>query len=161
LFASAGPLLAHYDVDVDRAALTRRGAITLPGNVQYAWPHPSGRQLYVVWSGGADAGTHGVSAFDVEAGTGELRPRGAPVRLKYRPIHVTTDRDGAHLLVVYNLPPAVTVHHLERDGAIGAQIEQRARLDLGVYVHQVRVEPSTGTVFVVARGNYSDTATTT
>jgi 6-phosphogluconolactonase (cycloisomerase 2 family) len=154
LYASAGPSLTHYDVSVDGAALTKRSAITVPANVQYAWPHPSGRQLYVAWSGGAGrSGTHGVSAFDIDPGSGALQLRGAAVPLKARPIHLTTDRDGRHLLIAYNLPPTVTVHRLDPDGAIGGQIDQTAALDFGIYLHQVRVDPSTGTVMVVARGN--------
>jgi 6-phosphogluconolactonase len=153
LYASAGPVLTHYDVAVDQATLTARDSITVPGNVQYVWPAPSNRQLYLVWSGGARESNHGVSAFDVDKDSGALRPRGEPVALKARPIHVTTDRDGTHLLIAYNLPPAVTVHHLAPDGAIGAEIPQTAKLDFGIYLHQIRVEPSTGTVIVVARGN--------
>ena len=41
-------MLVHYDVEVgdDGATLTRHEALTLPGNIQYAWPHPSGRYFY-------------------------------------------------------------------------------------------------------------------
>ena len=53
LYASVGPELAHYQVDVASAALTKRDSVTLPDNVQYAWPHPSGRYIYVAWSNGA------------------------------------------------------------------------------------------------------------
>lgn len=34
LYASVGPELTHYDVDVEGTALVRRGGVTLPG--QYA-----------------------------------------------------------------------------------------------------------------------------
>jgi 6-phosphogluconolactonase (cycloisomerase 2 family) len=118
LYASVGPILARYDVDVEHAALTKRESIGVPANVQYAWLHPSGRHLYVVWSGGADGSRHGVNAFDVEPGSGSLRAHGPVVPLKYRPIHVTTDRDGAHLLIAYNQPPLVSVHDLAPDGTI-------------------------------------------
>lgn len=161
LYASVGPILARYDVDVEHAALTKRESIGVPANVQYAWLHPSGRHLYVVWSGGADGSRHGVNAFDVEPGSGSLRAHGPVVPLKYRPIHVTTDRDGAHLLIAYNQPPLVSVHDLAPDGTIGAEIVQTAAGDFGVYLHQVRVEPTTATVFVVGRGNYPEGGRTT
>jgi 6-phosphogluconolactonase (cycloisomerase 2 family) len=161
LYASVGTLITHYAVDADHAALTKRESITVPASVQYAWRHPSGRYLYVVWSDGATGTRHGVSAFEIEAGTGALKPHGAAVPLEHRPIHVTTDRDGAYLLIAYNIPPTVTVHHLEKDGSIGAAVPQKAALHFGIYLHQVRVEPSTGTVFVVARGNYAEDAKTT
>jgi hypothetical protein len=45
-YASVGPLLNMFDVDVDGAQLRERGAVTLPANIQYAWPHPSRRYLY-------------------------------------------------------------------------------------------------------------------
>ena len=52
-YQSIGPELARYDIDVDGAALTRRDAVTTPGaNVQYVWPHPSKKFLYVVSSDG-------------------------------------------------------------------------------------------------------------
>ena len=47
-YASVGPLLKIFEVDVDGAQLRERGAVTLPANIQYAWPHPSRRYLYVV-----------------------------------------------------------------------------------------------------------------
>ena len=51
-YASVGPVLTLYDIDVETAALTRRGSVTLPANIQYAWPRPSKRFLYVVSSNG-------------------------------------------------------------------------------------------------------------
>ena len=36
-----------------RAALTRRETVSLPANVQYAWPHASRRFLYVATSDSA------------------------------------------------------------------------------------------------------------
>ena len=50
LYASVGPTLTHYDVDVAGAELSRRGSVTLPANVQYAWPHASRQYLYVASS---------------------------------------------------------------------------------------------------------------
>ena len=49
-YASVGPALTLYDLDIDGAALTKRSAIMLPANVQYLWPHPSRRYYYVVSS---------------------------------------------------------------------------------------------------------------
>ena len=52
-YQSIGPELARYDIDVDGAALVRRDSVTTPGaNVQYVWPHPSKKFLYVVSSDG-------------------------------------------------------------------------------------------------------------
>jgi len=46
-YASVGPLLKMFEVDVEGAQLHERGAVTLPANIQYAWPHPSRR--YLTW----------------------------------------------------------------------------------------------------------------
>lgn len=52
LYQGVGEVLTHHHVDVDGAALTRQAAVTLPAGVQYAWPHPSRRYLYVASSNG-------------------------------------------------------------------------------------------------------------
>src|SRR4051794_32283365 len=59
LYASVGPELTQYDVDVEAATLTRRGAVTLPANVHYCWPHASRPILYVASSDSAS----GVGGF--------------------------------------------------------------------------------------------------
>ena len=51
-YASIGAALTLFDIDIEGAALTKRGTVTLPANIQYAWPHPSRRFLYVVSSNG-------------------------------------------------------------------------------------------------------------
>src|SRR3982750_4003863 len=78
LYANVGPDLTHYDVDVAGAELIKRETVTLPAGVQYAWPHASGRYLYVASSSSASgygkAGTeHHVSAFSIDPATGALR----------------------------------------------------------------------------------------
>ena len=81
LYSCVGPVLTHYDVDVEAAALTKRASVTLPANVQYAWPHASRRYLYVASSSSAPgtgpAGTeHHVSAFRIDPASGALAPHG-------------------------------------------------------------------------------------
>ena len=51
-YSSVGPELTQYDVDVKTTVLVKRASVTLPGNVQYAWPHPARHYLYVAWSDG-------------------------------------------------------------------------------------------------------------
>lgn len=155
LYASNGATLTHYDVSVDQATLAERESVILGGAIQYAWPAPSGRHLYVVWSaGGGGKVSPGVTAFDIEPGTGNLTQHGDAVPLKYRPINTTMDRDGTHLLVVSNAPPGLTVFNINPDGGIGAEVKEPDNLELGIYVHQVHIEPSNQTAIIVARGNY-------
>ena len=158
-FASVGPVLTLYDIDVDAATLTPRGSITLPANVQYAWPHPSRRYFYVASSdgqpGGGDApkgNTHILNAFTMDA-TGKLAPHGEARALPSRPIHVSVDHTGRFVLTAFNDPSSVTVHSLNPDGTLGQMVNQPARLDTGIYAHQVRAIPSNRSVIVIARGN--------
>ena len=153
LYAAVGAEFTQYDVDIKGAALIKRGSVTLPDSVQYAWPHPSRRFIYVAWSNGSGRDHHGVTAFRVNATSGALSPLGNPVSLPFRPIHLTTDIPGTHLLVAYNEPSGLTVHQLGEDGIIGSQIKSSASLDTGIYAHQVRVDPSNKMVILVTRGN--------
>src|SRR6266850_3515476 len=52
LYAAVGAELTQYDVDIDGAALLKRGSVTLPANVQEASPAPSRKYFYVGWSNG-------------------------------------------------------------------------------------------------------------
>jgi 6-phosphogluconolactonase len=105
-------------------------------------------------AGGAAAneGRHGVTAFSVNA-SGMLAASGSSIMLRSRPIHVTTDITGAHLLVAYNDPSGVSVHHIQGDGTIGAEVQPQSPLDSGIYAHHVRVLPSNKAVVLVTRGN--------
>ena len=164
LYAAVGAELTQYDVDLDGAALVKRGSVILPANVQEAWPHPSKRYLYVAWSNGGPSNfppsslaprgnQHGLSAFRIDPASGTLLPYGQPASLPSRPIHVTTDIPGTHVLVAYNDPSGVTVHRIAPDGTIGSQVEQPSALDVGIYAHQVRVDSSNEMVILVTRGN--------
>ena len=73
--------------------------------------------------------------------------------LPSRPIHTSVDRSGEFLLTAYNIPSNVTVHRLEADGTIGELVHQPAKLDTGIYAHQVLTTPSNQTAILVTRGN--------
>ena len=158
-YASVGPDLTLYDIDVDGATLTQRSTVSVPGNVQYAWPHPSKRYLYVVSSNGEPGGgdapkgdTHVATAFGIDPATGALTPHGPAPRLPSRPIHTSVDATGRYLLIAYNDPSNVTVHRLNEDGTIGGEIKQTG-LDTGIYGHQIRTTPGNKTAILVTRGN--------
>src|SRR6266478_3328015 len=153
LYASVGPELVHYRLDVDGASLTKPDSVTVPESVQYAWPHPSKKYLYVAWSNGSGADHHGVSAFRIDPMSGALHAHGSPVSLAARPVHITVDIPGTHLLVAYNDPSGLTVFGLAPDGTILSAVKQPAALDFGIYGHQVRVDPSDHMVILVTRGN--------
>jgi len=155
-YASVGPLLKTFEVDVEGAQLRERGAVSLPANIQYAWPHPSRRFLYVVSSNGGPGipgDKHFAHAFAVDSATGILRAHGEPAPLPSRPIHASLDRSGAYLLAAYNDPSGLTVHRLGSDGTIGAAVTQAPDLDTGIYAHQILAMPSNRHVVLVTRGN--------
>jgi 6-phosphogluconolactonase (cycloisomerase 2 family) len=168
LYASVGEELITFGVDVDRATLTRRASIALPGFVQEAWASPSSPFLYVAWSNGgasyAGSGVeprgdkHGVTAFRVDA-TGGLHAAGMPAQLRARPIHITGDVPGRHLLVAYNDPSGISVHTINSDGTIGSEVPQAGTIDAGIYGHQVRVVPDNRTAILVTRGNQPTSTT--
>ena len=155
-YAGVGPELSLYDIDVAEAALQKRSTVTLPANVQYAWPHPSKRYLYVVSSSGGPgvAGDkHVANAFRVDPASGALAPHGEPQMLPSRPIHTSVDRSGEYLLTAYNNPSNVTVHRIKADGTLGDQVNQPGKVDTGIYGHQVLTTPGNRTAIFVARGN--------
>ena len=155
-YASIGPELALYDIDVDHAAPVKRGAVTLPANIQYVWPHPSRRTLYGVSSNGGPqvtGDTHRANPLTIDPATGALRLHGAPATLPSRPIHCSVDASGQYLLTAYNNPSNVTVHRLNADGTIGAEVAQDGKLDNGIYAHQILATPSNDAVLLVTRGN--------
>src|SRR5262252_7106995 len=77
-YASTGPQLTLFAVDVAEAALEKRSTVVLPANVQYAWPHPSKRYLYVSSDGGPGVAgtTHVANAFRIDPRSGSLQPHG-------------------------------------------------------------------------------------
>jgi 6-phosphogluconolactonase len=155
-YASIGPTLTLYDLDVEAAALTKRAAVTLPANIQYAWPHPSRRTLYVVSSNGGPgvAGDkHFASALAIDPATGALRVHGDPAPLPSRPIHASVDAGGEYLLTAYNNPSNLTVHRINADRTMGAPVVQSEKLDTGIYAHQVLAAPGNRIVMLVTRGN--------
>ena len=164
LYAVVGNELSLYAVDVENATLTKRSTVGFPANPQYAWPHPSSKYLYVIWSNGGASyvgsrtgnwplgDDHGLSAFRVDA-SGTLQPHGKVVRLKARPIQLSVDPSARHVLVAYSVPSGVTVHKIESDGTLGAEVAPSGQLDVGTYAHHVQADPSSRLVALVTRGN--------
>lgn len=163
LFAGVGEELIAFSVDIDRATLTRRSSIMLPGFVQEAWASPRTPFFYVAWSNGGSsyAGSgveprgdkHGVTVFRLDSTLATLEPAGEAASLRSRPIHVSGDGTGTHLLVAYNDPSGVSVHTINSDGTIGQEVAQAGDLDVGIYAHQVRAMPGNRSVILVTRGN--------
>ncbi len=157
LYSAVDEAIAHYEVDVEAATLTRRGSVSVPSFVQYAWPHPSNRYLYVTSSNrgpGLKADCNHVTACRIDAGTGALALHGEPAPLRQRAVHMCLDPAGKYAVNIHNIPgPGVAIHRIEADGTIGAETQQPAGLDYGIYPHQVRITPSGRTLIDIDRGN--------
>ena len=158
LYASVGAVLTRYGVDVAAATLEPHGSVTLPANVQYAWPHASRRFLYVASSDGgsgmgAAGSVHHVSAFRIDPDTGALAPHGAPIRLPSRPIHMATDIASEYILVAFSNPSAVRVYRVNADATPGEEVPQPEPVDAGIFAHQVRATPDNRQVILVTRGH--------
>jgi 6-phosphogluconolactonase len=158
-YTGVGPELNCYSVDVDNAALVKGDTVSTPANVQYAWPHPSKKYLYVVSSNGGpgSAGvagdTHVATAFRIDPATGALTPHGAAQLLPSRPIHSSVDISGEYLLTAFNEPSGLTVHRINLDGTLGARVQQPNTLDAGKFAHQIIATPDNRQVMLVTRGN--------
>ncbi len=159
LYASVGAELTHYEVDVESAALTRRGSVSLPANVHYAWPHASGRHLYVASSdsasgiGGVVGTRHHVTALRIDPASGALTRHGDPIALPTRPIHMTTDMPSEHILVAFSNPSGLRVYRVNPDATPGSEVAPPGAIDPGVYGHQVRVSLDNRLAILVTRGH--------
>ena len=160
LYSTVGDEVTHYDVDVAAATLTPRNTIRVPANVQYAWPHPSRRFIYMATSSRGSAHDavparyNHVSALRIDPRSGALSHYGAPVELPNRAVHICLDSQGRFLLSAHNAPkPGLTVNRINPDGTIGEQVTTAQPLDYGIYPHQVRMMPSDQAAIIVDRGN--------
>jgi 6-phosphogluconolactonase len=158
LYASIGPDLTQYDVDVEAGVLVRRGTVSLPANVHYAWPHASRGFLYVASSDsapgmGSAGNKHHLTAFRIDRASGTLTPHGEPIPLPTRPIHMTTDIPSEHLLVAFSNPSGVRVYRVNRDATPSDEVPQPGPINAGIYGHQVRVSPDNSLAILVTRGH--------
>src|ERR1700722_2249847 len=129
-YASVGPALTLYQIDVNGAGLTRQGTVMLPANVQYIWRHPSAPFLYVATSNGGSSSLgiagdkHFLSALRIDLATGALTPHGPDAALAACPIHMSLDRTGGYALVAYNSPSGVTVRRIAARRHVRDDVQQ-------------------------------------
>lgn len=150
----------HYSFNTENGDIKASSEpVILPANLQYAVVSPAKDVLYAVSSDagsgtfGAKGSTHLLSAYKIDAATGALTALGEPAALKERPIHVTLDQKGEYALIAYNKSGSLSVHAINDDKSVGAQVKQSKPLDAGIFTHQVMVSPKNNSVIALARGN--------
>ena len=162
-YQSIGPELSRYDIDVDGAALTRRDCVATPGaNVQYVWPHPSKKYLYVVSSDGGP-GHHprhqacrervphrsGVRRADAARRARQRCRRGRCIAASTAPGEYPADR--LQLSEQHHRASHQAGRHDRR-----SRCASREKLDVGIFAHQVLTTPGNRTAILVTRGNNAD-----
>lgn len=157
LYAATGRVMAWRSLDTATGISGAVGAITLPSAIQYAWPHPAGRLLYVATSDAPAGSVGGGSIHRLVALSigpdGALSPHGEPAVLPQRPVHMSVDPSGRYALCAYNAPSNLSVHLIRPDGTVGAMVVQPEPLDCGIFAHQIRMIPGGRSVVLVTRGN--------
>ena len=154
-FASIGPVLTRFVVDVGSATLSERESITFPLDIQYVWRNPKLPVIYLAVSNGGPGKTgsdHQLIACSIDPQNGTLKPLGIPRDLPFRPLHLSLDRESEFLLTAYNNPSNLSVHTITDDGSIGYPIEQTPNLDFGIFGHQVLITPNGDTAIMPCRG---------
>jgi len=155
LYSSVGPELTISDLDVDKATITKRETLKLPGLITEATLHPSKKFIYIVWGGFPGGGEHGLSAFRVDPATGALTPHGPSRSLRSTPGYISavvTDINATHILASDSEPSRISVHKLLPDGTLGEEVFSPGNLDFGIHAHQIRMDPSGQTVVLPCRG---------
>ncbi len=163
LYNAIDDKMTRYEVDVESATLTQRESVMLPSFVQYAWVHPSHRYVYASTSdvgGGSAPGAGKMNRLcALRVGTdGALALHGEPQALTARPINNSVDATGNYALTCYSSPANLTIHRINADGTLGPEVVQNAKLDMGIFPHQIRTTPGNRSVILVTRG-VSATAT--
>lgn len=155
LYSAVHDIVTQYDIDIEAATLTKRSMTKMLAKVQYAWPDLSRQYLYVSTSNGGPklkSDYNHISAYAIGV-DGTLTLHGNPKPLTRRAVHMCLDPSGRYALNGHNSPTSgITVHRIEPDGTVGAELEQPATLDYGIYPHQTMVFPSGRTALIVDRG---------
>lgn len=157
LYASQDNILRQFHMNAETGALNEFAWITTPDTVQFAQASPCRGYLYVALSNGGPGGKagdrHTIAAYEIDRASGRLRPHGPLLQVPHRPIHLTVDPQGAHVLVAHNKPAAISVCKLDTAGRLDSVVEQSVEPDAGVFPHQVVVGASGKSVHVCSRGN--------
>jgi 6-phosphogluconolactonase (cycloisomerase 2 family) len=172
VYANAGTSMYVFDFNPADGTLSLKPALTtvLPQVPQYAAiASPAQKYLYVaatiepanyIYSFSMDPATGSLTPIappDAGAGDGGAPDGGAVgvVSPNGRAINVSLSKDNKYLLAVHNVTKAYTVFNLGADGTVGATVPPQTAggdMNIGAFVHQIRVDPSGQYVIICDRG---------
>jgi 6-phosphogluconolactonase (cycloisomerase 2 family) len=160
IYASSGAILGAFDLSLADGTLTPTSTTTLGQIVQFGWFDPALLHLYV---GATTASSNYLYAYTVDPTSGLLTALGSPLLSPNgRVINLTVSPDDKYLLSVHNVTETYSVFALNSDSTIGSLVPQLdgGDVDVGAYLHQVRVDPTGKYVTICDRGNDPTTVTT-
>lgn len=149
IHVSIGASMVTFAFDADRMQLAPLDTVALPSRVRYACLHPQAPVLYAACGPGDMPNVLCALRRDAQ---GALHPLGDPVALPARPMEITADRGGQHLVVSYDTAPGLTVHRLDDEGRILDQLPYAEPFESGHKTHSVAILPQPGHGIVVALG---------
>lgn len=144
-------------LDLDSGALAEPVLAAEARNPSFIEIHPTGRFLYAVSEGG---GAGSVSAFAIDARTGDLRFLNQQPSGGAGPCHVNIDRAGRNVLVANYGSGSASVIPIRSDGTLGeptgfvqhAGSGPNAGRQKGPHAHSVNVSPDDRFAFVADLG---------
>lgn len=151
-----------FQFDAERGTAQPLGATEGLSNPSFLAIHPSRRFLYAVSEvgdfGGKPAGA--VSAFAIEAQTGQLRPLNQQSSIGAGPCHLSVDATGRFVLVANYGSGSVTVLPINADGSLaeasdfvqhhGASVNPQRQE--GPHAHSIILDPANRFAFVADLG---------
>lgn len=160
LYANSGDSLGVFNLSLEDGTLTAQTPTAVPQIPQYGWFDSTFHHLYI----GATTGSNNYYyAYTVDQTSGALTDLGTPlVSPNGRVINLTLSPDDKFLLSVHNVTEKYSVFNIDSDSTIGALVPppDGGDTDVGVYLHQVRVDPTGKYVTICNRGNDPTTVTT-
>ena len=157
-----GTGIHRYHLDLATGAMTHVGVTSRVTNPWFLAVHPGHRFLYAVSEMGRFKGkrTGAVSAFAIEAKTGELTPLNQQPSGGPGPCHLVVDNAGKNVLVANYSGGSVCVLPIGADGRLGkatafVQHEGRSvdpRRQTAPHAHSINVDPANRFAFAADLG---------
>jgi 6-phosphogluconolactonase len=153
VYASEGEKLIGYDLNCDDATLVRKWSLTLPASIQAGCFHPTKPFFYLalskaVYVAAVPLEEHYLMAFKMESGS-TLTRIGKIISVPHRPLHISPDKTGEHLVVTYNAPENLKIYNITPNGGLSETFKIRD-LTTRKYPQHVKVSPESNLITICA-----------